>query len=395
LSKTMTKKLIRNVNIIDGLKEEAKKGLDVLIVGKEIKKIQKNLEVSDCEEIDATGKYLTPGLIDAHVHLVWDGSGDPQAKIQGKHEDYITLVAAEQALKCVKKGLTTVRDVGGPGMAIISLRDAIDEGRLDGPKIVCSGPAIVMVGGHGWFLGREVSGKEEVRRAAREILKSGADLIKVMATGGVYTEGEEPGSPQLSVEEIKAAVEEAHNRGKRVASHAEGLKGIQNSIEAGVDSIEHCIYAGEEELKAMEKNGTYMVATLNVMQRMADIGVEGGLPEYAAQKAKEVVKVHSATFKKAVEMGVRIVTGTDLFSPYHPVEEYFTELEIMNKLGLSCFEVIKASTSEAAKLLQLEDRGVVREGKVADLLLLEANPLEDIRAFRKQIAVFKEGRRIA
>ncbi|ACB86265.1 metal-dependent hydrolase family protein [Natranaerobius thermophilus] len=388
--------LIRSVNVITGQNDEILEQYDVYIEQGSIAKIGKNLaneaKLADWNVIEGTGKYLIPGLIDTHVHLVWDGSGDPQAEIEGKSESYMALMAARQAQDCLKNGITTVRDVGSPGETVLNLRDAIKGGKLEGANIVSSGSALVMIGGHGWFLGTEISGPEEARRAAREVLKQGADLIKVMATGGIYTQGEEPGAPQLSEEEMRAAVVEAHNQGKKVASHAQGSTGIHNSIQAGVDSVEHCIFADEKALTNMQDRNIFMVPTLAVMKRMADIGVGGGLPEYAAEKAKRVVKIHKETFKTAVDLNVKIAVGTDLFAPYLPVEQYFTELKIMNDYGMSLSDVLKSATSVAAELLQLEDRGVIAENKVADLVLLNENPLNDVKAYQNQEMIIKEGR---
>ncbi|OWZ83391.1 metal-dependent hydrolase family protein [Natranaerobius trueperi] len=387
----MSKLLIKSVNIIDGDSNELQENMDVLIEGEKISKIKKTISDNEAKQIDGTKKYLVPGLIDTHVHLVWDGSGDPQSKIEKKDHTYLSLTALKQAKSCLYNGITTVRDVGSPGLTVLSLKQAINEQKAVGSNIICSGPAMVMIGGHGWFLGKEVSGEDEIRRKTREVLKEGVDLVKVMATGGIYTDGEEPGAPQLQAKEIEAAVIEAHNQGKKVASHAQGLTGIENSITAGVDSIEHCIFADDNSLQKMKEQDIFMVPTLNVMKRMANIGVAGGLPEFAAKKASQVVKVHQNTFQKALDKGVKIAAGTDLFAPYLPTKEYFNELKLMNELGMSPSQVLRSATSKAAELLDITNRGIIKEGNIADLVLLNNNPLSDIGALKDQYKVIKEG----
>lgn len=382
--------ILYNCSLINGLDEEIIENAYLIIEDKKIKEIGTG-EVEKDESanlVDIKGQYVMPGLIDCHVHLVWDGSEDPQKKIQHLDESTIALEAYSHALLTLKEGITTVRDVASPKKSVLNLRDVINSGDLIGPTIIASGPAICMTGGHVHYLGKEADGPDDVRRATRQVMKEGADLIKLMATGGIYTFGEEPGSPQLNVDELKAAVEEAHKKNKKVAAHAEGLEGIHNCIEAGVDTIEHAIYADESALQKMKVNGTYLVPTMIVMKRLA---TDENIPEWALEKARHVVQPHEEMLEKAVKLGVKIATGTDCGSPVTPPNYYFDELQIMEDAGMSRMGVIHASTQIAAECLGLEDRGVLKEGMFADLLIVESNPLDSLLALKDSKRVMKNG----
>jgi imidazolonepropionase-like amidohydrolase len=383
--------ILRNCNLIDGVVQDVMNNAYVVIEGENIVEIgvgTPNTLVSD-QVIDCTGKYVIPGLIDCHVHLVWDGSEDPQRVISHEEHELVTLRAYKHALDTLNLGITTVRDVASPGRTVLYVRNAINNGLLDGPTIVASGPAICMTGGHVHYLGRETDGPDQVRKATRQLMKEGADFIKVMATGGIYTFGEEPGSVQLTVEELKAAVEEAHKKNKKVAAHAEGLEGIQNCLEVGIDTIEHGIYADEEALIKMKDQETFLVPTMVVMKRLA---VDERIPLWALAKAELVVEPHQKMLEKAIELGVKIATGTDCGSPVTPSEYYFDELLIMNEAGMEPMDVIHASTRIAAECLDLEDRGVLSEGKKADLIILEENPLQDLSVLKREKKVMKNGK---
>lgn len=384
------RKIITNCNLIDGIANELLKDRYIIIENDTIIQIgtgDPTIQEGDIV-IDGKDKFVLPGLIDCHVHLVWDGSEDPQQKISHIEETTVTLRAYRNALDTLKLGITTVRDVASPKKSIINLRNVINEDTLVGPTIVASGPALCMTGGHVHYLGREADGADEVRKAAREVMKEGADLIKVMATGGIYTFGEEPGSPQLTIDELKAAVEEAHKKNKKVAAHAEGLDGIRNCLEVGIDTIEHGIYADEEALLRMKEQGTYLVPTMIVMKRLA---VDERIPKWALEKAKYVVEPHQEMLENAIRIGVKIATGTDCGSPVTPPQYYFDELVIMEGAGMDAMDVIHASTRVAAECLGLEDRGVVAVGKKADLLLVSNNPVENLSTLKDLKMVIKNG----
>nr|WP_286180598.1 amidohydrolase family protein [Bacillus sp. ISL-37] len=346
-------------------------------------------DIEGFEVIDCTGKFIVPGLIDCHVHLVWDGSADPQSVIKNEENDRIVLEAYKHALDTLKLGVTTVRDLGAPDRTVLHVRNVIDSGLLVGPTIIASGAPICMTGGHVYYLGYESDGADEVRKNTRKVLKEGADLVKVMATGGIYTKGEEPGSVQLTVEELSAAKEEALKKNKKVAAHADGLEGIMNCLEVGIDTIEHGIYANQQALEIMKNQGTFLVPTMAVMRQLTS---SPDIPAYALEKAKQVVEPHFNMLKGAVEIGVKIATGTDCGGPLTPPSFYFDELAIMHEAGMSQMEVIKASTSIAAECLGVDDQiGSIAPGKLADLLILEKNPLEDLNVLREEKLIMKKG----
>ncbi len=383
--------ILFNCSVIDGIQNEIYENAYIIIEEDMIVQVgigKPEFNSSD-EAIDVKGKYVLPGLIDCHVHLVWDGSEDPQSKIHHLDEAEVSLLAYRNATETLKLGITTVRDVASPSKSVIHLRNYIDQGVLQGPTILASGRAICMTGGHVHYLGIEADGPDEIRKATRELLKEGVDVIKLMATGGIYTFGEEPGSVQLSVEEMRVAVEEAKKKKKKVAAHAEGLAGIRNCLDVGVDTIEHGIFADEESLLRMRNQGTYLVPTMIVMKRLA---LDKNIPEWALAKAKEVVEPHQSMLENAIRLGVKIATGTDCGSPVTPPKYYFDELMIMNESGMSPIEVIHASTRIAADCLGLDDRGVIVAGKKADLLIVNANPLDNMAVLKEDKQVMKNGK---
>lgn len=390
------RKIITNCNIINGLDKDIIENAYIIIENEEIIEVGNKNENPVIKEndiiIEGENKYVLPGLIDCHVHLVWDGSSDPQKVINHLDESTLSLRAYSHALETLNLGITTVRDVASPDRSVLNLRDVINQKKLVGPTIIASGPAICMTGGHVHYLGKEADGPEEVTKVTRQIMKEGADLVKVMATGGIYTLGEEPGSVQLSKEEIKAVVKEAHKKNLKVAAHADGLEGINNCIEVGVDTIEHNIYADEKALKKMKDQGTYIVPTMVVMERLS---TSNGVPAWALEKAKKIMKPHQEMLKNAIKLGVKIATGTDCGSPETPPKDYFDELLIMENLGMDSIDVIHSSTRIAAECLGIEDRGVIKEGKKADLLIVSKNPLDDLSNLKKEKKVIKNGEIIA
>ena len=193
---------------------------------------------------DISGKTILPGLIDAHVHLCLDGSPDPMTSILKRFDPSTDFKGCPSCATDLEAGVTTIRDMGGKDYVDIAIRDGIESGLLQGPRMICSGRAVCMTGGHGWQFGREANGMDDVREAAREQLRAGVNLIKMMATGGVMTKGVDPGATQFTLEELMAGVEEARKAGRRTATHAQGSDGIKNALWAGINSIEHGVFLG-------------------------------------------------------------------------------------------------------------------------------------------------------
>jgi imidazolonepropionase-like amidohydrolase len=345
--------------------------------------------------IDAEGLTVLPGLINAHVHFCLDGSNDSVPRLISEAHLTTAYRAAASAEDTLRAGTTTVRDVGCSGAIGIYLKKAIDAGFVRGPRMLASGPCIVMTGGHNRFIGVEVDGVEEARKAARQHLKLGADLIKVVSTGGVITSGVEPEHVQLSVQEMKAAVDEAHNCGKHAASHAQGEQGIANSLEAGVDTIEHGIYLTPLLIEKMLKQGSVLVPTLTPMRRILLGSGDDKLPNYAVEKMRRTSEPWLESFRQAMAAGVPIVAGTDAGTPGNPHGSVAVEVKFMVEAGMTEELALKSATNVAAEAIGLGDKvGQIREGFYADLIFVRGNPLEDIRNLDNLCGVMKDGEMI-
>ena len=348
----------------------------------------------EAEVIDLSGKTLLPGLIDAHVHCILDATGDPMANLMGESPAVWALKGARHLRATLEAGVTYIRDVGGMEHVDIDLRDAVASGLIVGPTMQVAAHVITMTGGHGHAIGREADGVGEVARAAREQLKAGADLIKVIATGGVMTPGVEPGSAQMSEEEMAVAVREAHNAGKRVATHAQGTEGIKNSIRAGVDSVEHGIFLDEEAIEMMREGGVYLVPTLVAPYWIVKAGVEQGIPDYAVRKASSVMESHRASFRLALEAGVKIAMGTDAGTPFNCHGQNAYELKLMVEAGMTPTEALHSATRVGAELLGVQDQvGTIEEGKRADMIVVDGDPLVDIDVMLDVAQVYIGGER--
>lgn len=359
------------------------------------------------ERVDLAGQRILPGFIDCHVHLCLEGGPHPAGQITSESYAMTVLRAARNARLQVESGVTTVRDVGsrccadpvGPGGISINLRRAIAEGICPGPRAVAAGSAITMTGGHSHWMGKEANGPSDVRRVVRGELKEGVDLIKFMATGGIATlTSADRFAPQLTTEEMAGGVEEARKAGKRTAAHAEGAAGIKNALAAGVDSIEHGTYLDEEAIDLMMARGVYYVPTFAVRRRIAEEGERSGVPTFILEVVKRVVDQHRRSLEKARAAGVRVAVGTDTGAPLFRHGETMKELEEMVGVGFPPMEAILAATRNAADLLGMGDLiGTVEEGKRADLLVLDGDPLTDIRVLQDRArikAVLVDGHRV-
>jgi imidazolonepropionase-like amidohydrolase len=373
----------------------------VLVNGEKIEKVaEKNVSIpKDAKKIPMDGQVLLPGFIDSHVHLCFDSSPDPMTSALTESQTMTTLKAAKAARQTLLAGVTAVRDMGGKDGIDLELRQAINLGLIPGPRILASGKLICMTGGHGWQVGLEVNGVDAVRKAAREQVKAGVDIVKLMATGGVLTPDVEPGSEQLTEAELKAGVEEAHKAGRKTATHAMGTKGILNALRAGIDSIEHGVYLDEEAVSLMVEKNVPLIPTLSALFNILNKGIEAGIPAFAVEKTLKVKPFHLESVRVARAAGVRIAMGTDAGTPFNIHGDNLRELKLLVDCGFSPLEAIEAGTRIAAQVLGMENRlGTIEEGKLADLVLFEGNPLEDIEILLKRDLirlVIKGGKKVS
>ncbi len=373
--------LLRNATVFDGTGTGPEAGLDLLVTGERVAAVGRGIEApAGAETIDLGGRTVMPGLIDCHVHLMFTGNPGDVARMPSAPAAAVARDTAENARRTLEAGVTSVRDLGSMHSASIQLREAIERGRAPGPRIRAAGQAITMTGGHGHFMGREVTGADDARRAVREQLKAGADAIKLVATGGVMTPRGDPRSAQLTEEEICAAVEEAHKAFVRVAAHAQANAGIKNAVRGGVDSIEHGIYLDDEVVGEMKERGTFLVPTLIAPASISRHGIAAGAPAYMVEKADRVLEAHRESFRLAYRWGVRIAMGTDAGTPFNHHGANAEEIALMVECGMSPGDALVAATHDAAELLGILDTtGTVEEGKLADLLVVEGDPLADVR----------------
>lgn len=389
--------ILRDAQIIDGCGDAQARGF-VVIEKNQIVELGKGpgpSKKNGHEAIDLDGRCLLPGMIDCHVHLCIDGSADPMQSLQKDSATMITLKAARQARLTLLGGVTTVRDLGSANGISGSLRDAINLGVVTGPRVVTTNQAVCITGGQGWQFSRQADGPDDVRRAVREQIRAGADAIKMMATGGVITPGVEPGSPQFTLEELKAGAEEAHKAGRKIAAHAQGNEGIKNSLRAGFDTIEHGIYLDDEAIALLLEKKAVLVPTLSAPFNIMEKGEKSGIPSFIIEKTRRVKDAHVASIKKAHKAGVPIASGADSGTPFNLHGENLRELELLVGIGLSPMEAIVSATRIAAETLGLGSRlGTLQPGKLADLIVVEGDPLEDIAVLQrkdKMVAVMKDG----
>jgi imidazolonepropionase-like amidohydrolase len=372
----------------------------IVVVGDTIQAIAPNASVAaqaGDTVVDLSGLTVLPGLIDVHTHLTGNPDFDPY------HE--LTLTNGREAINGVANarttllaGITTVRNVGASGYTDVDLRDAVDAGQVPGPHMQVSGPPLGITGGHCDdnllpFSYHEVGdgvadGIAAVQQKVRQNIKYGANLIKICATGGVLSKGDDPQASQYTLEEMQAIVADAHRLGRKVAAHAHGAQGILWATEAGVDSIEHGSYINNEAIAAMKKRGTYLVPTVYLEDWMVQ---SGHLPALYHQKMVDVSAVAKGNIKRAIQAGVKIAMGTD--SAVYPHGLNAHELDVyVNQLGMAPLAALQTATINAADLLGWTAKtGTIEPGKWADLIAVDKNPIDDIRVLQDVKFVMKAG----
>jgi len=349
--------------------------------------------------IDLPSATVLPGMIDVHTHLTMDPEDVGLRSL--------TIAVPRQALKGAKNaratllaGFTTVRNVGAEGYSDVALRDAINASDVPGPRMLVSGPALGITGGHcdnnllpaSYHASGDgvADGVAAVQHKVRENIKYGADLIKMCATGGVMSRGDDPQHSQYTMEELKAIVADAHRLGRRVAAHAHGAEGIRWASEAGVDSIEHGSYLDEAGIAVLKKNGTYLVPTLGLEDWLLENMDKIHLPEYARQKARTIFPIAQKNLARAFASGVKIALGTDAAVFPHGLNA--RELVIYVKLGMTPIDALRTTTLNAADLLGWSDRvGSIEPGKYADIIAVDGDPLSDVTTLQRMKFVMKGG----
>ncbi len=389
--------VVRAARMVDVSRGQLVAPAVVVVSGGKIRSIGASDVPAGARTIDLGDLTLLPGLIDAHTHLTMDISGDwvtrsvrelpADAALRGAHNARLTLLA----------GFTTVRDVGAGGFADISLMNAIDAGMVIGPRMIPSAHAIGITGGHcdetGWAPGvNELSWKEgvadgvdEVVKAVRYQIKHGAKVIKVCATAGVLSFDATLGAQQLSDEELRAIVQEANRHGLKVAAHAHGTEGIKAAVRAGVASIEHGSMLDDQAIELMKRSGTYLVPTAYLFSTFHF----DSMPPAIAAKARQAIPLAQESHRRAIRAGVKIALGTD--AAVYPHGDNARELATYVDYGMRPADALRAATVNAADLLGVTDRAVIAAGKLADLIAVRGNPLEDVRVLEQVRWVMKAG----
>jgi imidazolonepropionase-like amidohydrolase len=349
--------------------------------------------------IDLPNATVLPGLIDSHTHITFDpkGLGYESLGISVPRE---ALTGAKNARVTLEAGFTTVRNVGASGYSDVALRDAINDGDVPGPRMIVSGPALGITGGHcdnnllPFEDHKEAEGVADgvaaVQHKVREVIKYGADVIKICATGGVMSKGDDPNASQYTMDEMKAIVAEAHRLGRKVAAHAHGAEGVRWASDAGVDSIEHGHLMDDASIATLKKNGTYLVPTLYLMDWNRENMSQRHAPDYIVKKMQAVTAVGQNNAKKAFAAGVKIAFGTDAAVYPHGLNAH--EFAVYVRLGLTPLQAIQTATINASDLLGWTSKiGTLEPGKYADLIAVDGDPLQDVTTLERVKFVMKGG----
>jgi imidazolonepropionase-like amidohydrolase len=394
--------VIRPGRVLDVRTGELRTNQAIVIEGEKIAQIASASEVKAAAgdtTIDLPDATLLPGLIDMHTHLTFDlnSLGYQGLGISTARE---ALHGARNAKRTLEAGFTTVRNLGAFDYSDIALRDAINDGDVIGPRIVASGPALGITGGHCdenllppafHFQGAGVAdGVEAVQHKVREVIKYGADVIKICATGGVLSKGDDPNASQYTLEEMKAIVADAHRLGRRVAAHAHGAEGVRWASEAGVDSIEHGHLMDDAAIATLKKNGTYLVPTLFLGEYMEQRLDKSDVPDFSKQKMRDVIAAMRQNVGKAFAAGVKVAFGTD--AAVYPHGLNAGEFHVYVKLGMTPLAAIQTATVNASDLLGAKfNVGTLEPGKFADIIAVDGDPTKDVTILEHVKFVMKGG----
>lgn len=398
--------LIHCGNLIDGKSNELQAQMTIVVEGNKIISIDKGFAKAAANEklIDLSKKTVMPGLIDMHVHLEGETSKDQAIQRFTLNKADVAFRSTGFAKKTLMAGFTTVRDLGGSGVNI-SLRNAISQGLVVGPRIFTTGKSIATTGGHGDptnayredLMGDPgpkegvINSPEEARQAVRQRYKDGSDMIKITATGGVLSIAKDGSGPQFTDEELKAIVETAKDYGMHTAAHAHGTEGMKRAVLAGITTIEHGTKMTEEVMDLMKQKGTYYVPTISAGKFVAEKAKEPGYYHpLVVPKALEIGPQIQQTFSNAYKRGVKIAFGTD--AGVFPHGENGKEFGYMVEAGMPAMEAIKSATVVASGILGMSDKiGTIEKGKLADIVGVDENPLTNIKTMEKVSFVMKDG----
>jgi imidazolonepropionase-like amidohydrolase len=395
-----TRTLIRTGHLLDVKTGAEPAAQTIIVTGERITAIAPTASTpkqSGDTEIDLTKYTVMPGLIDVHTHLTMATNFDPYFELSMTPAKE-AIIGVENAKVTLEAGFTTVRNVGANDYTDVALRDEINAGHIPGPHMQVSGPALGITGGHMdenllpyeyHVHGQGVAdGIPAVQHQVRENIKYGADLIKIGATGGVLSKGDDPQASQYTLEEMQAIVADAHRLGRKVAAHAHGGQGILWASEAGVDSIEHGSYLNDEGIAMMKKHGTYLVPTAYLIDWMQEYGK---LPPLYQQKMKDVSAVEKQNAIKAIKAGVKVALGTDAAVYPHGLNAHEVDVYV-NQFGMSPLQGIQTGTINAADLMGWTDKiGTIEPGKWADIIAIDGDPLKDVKLLQHVPFVMKSG----
>jgi imidazolonepropionase-like amidohydrolase len=353
-------------------------------------------QTEDINKLNYKDKTLLPGLIDCHVHLCMSADDNPLARVYEDSDDIMLFRAAHNAEVALKAGITTLRDCGGRNNVTFSTREAIEKKIIKGPRLLLSGRPITITGGHCFFLNGEADGVEDVRKLARRLIKEGADFLKIMASGGGMTPSTISKLPYYTVEELTAAADEAHRLGRKIAAHCHSTHSIADSLEAGIDTIEHCSFlspeTGQRKFEAriaerIAESGTYVCPTISAGRK--PVRPIEQTDEYKLQLQKNM---QDSNFSRVLEMGVKLIAGTDAGVVQTTFDNYPLYMELAVAGGMNNMQAVLSGTSLAAEALGIADSvGTIQPGKEADIIAVDGNPLEDISALWNVSMVMRAG----
>lgn len=383
--------LLKDARVVDGRGVVAERA-DIHVHGPAITRVGDAERSAEETVVHVAGRTVCPGLMNAHVHVCFDGSADPEPAFQAEGEVETALRALPRLAETLARGVTTVRDLGGKEHVTLTLARLVADGLVAGPRIVAAGRVVTMTGGHGHWMGIEVDGADEARKATRRMIKAGARVIKVMATAGMMTVGQRAGAPQLTMAEMASCVDEAHKAGLPVAAHVESRQGAANAIEAGVDSIEHGHGLDDGLLEQMVRDGIALVPTIACDRAITRVGLASGIPSFIVDDCARLAPSLEWALRRAIELGVTIAAGNDGGAPLTHPGDIVDELEVYVELGLTPLQALASATINTAALFGLDDTGLVETGQRADLLVVDGDPLESVGALREPDMVIAAGR---